>query len=163
MKVILVEGRSDRRALEALAGRRGRDLEAEGISIVAIGGAQAVRRYVERLHPDARLAGLCDRGEERHFRRAFERIERVDSVFVCDRDLEDELVRALGPTRVEEVLASENVLMRFRSFQQQPAWRGRDVLEQLHRFMSKDLAVPLVNALDLDRVPDPLDGVLAAV
>ena len=40
----LVEGISDQRALEALAARRGRDLEAEGVSVVPIGGAHAIGR-----------------------------------------------------------------------------------------------------------------------
>ena len=43
-RVILVEGVSDQRALEALAARHGRDLEAEGVAIVPIGGAHAVGR-----------------------------------------------------------------------------------------------------------------------
>ena len=37
--VVLVEGVSDQAALEALARRRGRDLAAEGIEIVSMGGA----------------------------------------------------------------------------------------------------------------------------
>src|SRR6266508_626609 len=42
--VVLVEGISDQFALEALAERRGRNLDAEGISVVPIGGAQAMER-----------------------------------------------------------------------------------------------------------------------
>ena len=53
---------------------------------------------------------------------------------VCDRDLEDELIRALGPGRVQEVLADLGELERFRAFQRQPQWRGREVTEQLRRF-----------------------------
>jgi hypothetical protein len=37
--VVLVEGLSDRCAVEALAERRGRDLRAERVSVVPIGGA----------------------------------------------------------------------------------------------------------------------------
>ena len=44
--VVLVEGVSDQRALEALAERRGRDLEAEQVAIVPIGGAQAIGRFL---------------------------------------------------------------------------------------------------------------------
>jgi predicted ATP-dependent endonuclease of OLD family len=39
--VVLVEGLSDRHAVEALARRRGRDLVAEGVEVVAPGGADA--------------------------------------------------------------------------------------------------------------------------
>jgi predicted ATP-dependent endonuclease of OLD family len=40
--VILVEGVSDQRAVEAVAERRRRDLAAEGVAVVPIGGAQAI-------------------------------------------------------------------------------------------------------------------------
>ena len=69
--VILVEGVSDQRALEALARRRGRELESEGVSVVPIGGAHAIGHYLERFGPsglDLRLAGLCDAGEETRVR-----------------------------------------------------------------------------------------------
>ncbi len=62
---ILVEGVSDQAALETLASRGARDLEAEGICIVPLGGATSVRRFLERLGPhglDLRLLGLCDVG-----------------------------------------------------------------------------------------------------
>ena len=65
--VVLVEGISDQRALEALAERRGRDLEAQGISVVAMGGSKNVTRFLEMFGPqgfDVRLAGLCDAAEE---------------------------------------------------------------------------------------------------
>ena len=65
--VVLVEGISDQIAVETLAERRGRNLEAEGISIVPIGGAQAIGNFLDRFGPkgyDLELAGLCDAGEE---------------------------------------------------------------------------------------------------
>ena len=68
--IVLVEGVSDQRALEALAERRGRNLDAEGISIVPIGGAQAIGSFLERFGPqglDVRLAGLCDVGRGEPF------------------------------------------------------------------------------------------------
>src|SRR5712691_712244 len=60
--VVLVEGISDQVALETLAGCRGRNLETEGVSVVPIGGAQAIGRFLNRFGPqgsDVRLAGLC--------------------------------------------------------------------------------------------------------
>ena len=74
--VVLVEGSSDQCAVEALAERRGRNLDAEGISIVPIGGAQAIGRFLDHFGPkglDTRLAGLCDAAEESDFRRGLER------------------------------------------------------------------------------------------
>ena len=166
--MILVEGESDRLALEALARRRGRDLEAEGVSIHAIGGAHAIRREVDRLHRRARLAGLCDLQEERHFRTAFDAVGLARRVFVCERDLEDELIRALGLDRVEEVVASQGELETFRSFQNQPAWRGRPVEAQLRRWLQNGgryLRYPplLIEALEPERIPRPLVGVLEHV
>jgi hypothetical protein len=74
--LVIVEGVSDKVALEALAERRGRNLDAEGISVVPIGGAQGIGRFLEQLSAaerNVRLAGLCDAGEERDFRRGLER------------------------------------------------------------------------------------------
>jgi OLD-like protein len=180
--VVLVEGISDRIALETLAERRGRALAAEGISIVAIGGAQAIGRYLNLFGPqglDLRLAGLCDAGQERDFRRGLERaglgsnlarteMERL-GFYVCDADLEDELIRALGADMVEEVVAAHGDLGPFRTLQKQPAWQGRPKAEQLRRFMGSGgrrkirYARFLVEALDLEQVPRPIEHVLAHV
>jgi len=180
--VVVVEGISDRVALEALAERRGRDLEAEGIAIVAIGGAQALGRFLAELGPsgrDLRLAGLCDAGEEGDFRRALERaglgspatrdaMERL-GFYVCDADLEDELIRALGAAGVEEVVEAQGDLRAFRTLQRQPAWEGRPPEQQLRRFMGSGgrrkirYARLLVEALELGQVPRPLSSVLAHV
>jgi hypothetical protein len=177
--VVLVEGVSDRVALEALAERRGRNLEAERISIVPMGGAQAIGRFLDRFGPrglGVRLAGLCDAAEERDFRRGLERaglgsnltraeMERL-GFYVCVTDLEDELVRAVGAAAVEQIIAAEGELGSFRTFQKQPAKRELTYEEQLWRFMwnrKARYATLLVHALDLDRVPRPLDGVLAHV
>jgi hypothetical protein len=73
--VVLVEGLSDRIALETLAARRGRDLAAEGVSVVQIGGAQALGRFLRAFGPhglDVRLAGFCDAAEESEFARGLE-------------------------------------------------------------------------------------------
>ena len=176
--VVLVEGISDCVALETLAERRGRDLEAEGIAVVPIGGAQAIGKVLERLRGEGvRLAGLCDAGEERHFRRGLERaglgsaLTRVDmerlGFYVCDVDLEDELIRSLGAETVLRVAESEGDLNAFRTLQKQPAWQGRPVEAQLRRWMGSGgrrktrYARLLVEAaLAQNRVPRPLDGVL---
>jgi hypothetical protein len=180
--VVLVEGTSDQVALEALAERRGRNLEAERISIVPIGGAQAIGAFLNLFGPrglDVRLAGLCDAAEEGEFRRGLERaglgsdLTRFDmealGFYVCVADLEEELIRALGADSVEEVVDAHGDLGSFRTLQKQPEWRGRTTEEQLRRFMGSGgrrkirYARFLVEALDLTEVPRPLDGVLAHV
>jgi hypothetical protein len=180
--VVLVEGVSDRVAVEALAERRGRNLAAEGIAVVPMGGAQAIGSFLEVFGPqgrDLRLAGLCDAGEEGDFRRALERaglgsnltrggMERL-GFYVCVADLEDELIRSLGAAAVERVVEAQGDLGPFRTLQKQPAWQGRATEEQLRRFMGSGgrrkirYARLLVQALDLARVPRPLDSVLAHV
>ena len=180
--VVLVEGISDRVALEALAERRGRNLAAEGVAIVPIGGAQAIGRALETYGPNGlglRVAGLCDAGEEREFRRGLERaglgspadragLERL-GFHVCVVDLEDELIRALGAETVVAVVEAQGDLQAFRTLQKQPEWRGRPTEEQLRRFMGSGgrrkirYARHLVEALHPARVPRPLDAVLAEV
>jgi len=49
--VVLVEGVSDQWALEALAHRRGRDLDAEGVNVVPMGGSKNIGRFLERFGP----------------------------------------------------------------------------------------------------------------
>jgi hypothetical protein len=86
--------------------------------------------------------------------------------FVCDADLEDELVRSAGAEAVERVIAAEGELASFRTFQKQPAKRELPYEEQLWRFMwnrKARYATLLVQSMDLDRVPRPLEGVLAHV
>jgi hypothetical protein len=159
MVVVLVEGITDRIALEAVAAKLGIDLGAERIEIVPIGGAQAIRRAAAQYDGE-RVVGLCDAGEERWFRRVL-----GDATYVCAADLEDELIRALGAAGVEEVIATQAELETFRNFQNQPAWRGRPVEAQLRRWLQNGgryLRYPplLVEALEPERIPPPLAGVL---
>jgi predicted ATP-dependent endonuclease of OLD family len=180
--VVLVEGVSDQLALEALAERRGRSLDAEGVSIVPIGGSKNIGTFMDLFGPqgvDAKLAGLFDVAEEGDYQRGLERagigskLTRADmerlGFYACVADLEDELIRALGSEVVERVIDSQGDLESFRSFQRQPAWRGRPVEQQLHRFFGThsgrkiQSAALLVAALDLSQVPRPLDRVLAHV
>jgi hypothetical protein len=182
LALVLVEGVSDQVAVETLAARRGRDLRGEGVAVVPIGGAQAignVLRAIRAEEREVRLAGLCDAREERDFQRALERAglgsdltrDAMEALgfYVCDADLEDELIRSLGADAVEDALAVHGDLASFRTLQKQPQWRGRPTEQQLRRFMGSGgsrktkYARLLVEALDLARVPRPLDRVLAHV
>ena len=110
-----------------------------------------------------RVVGLCDAGEERFFRRVL-----PDATYVCVKDIEDELLRAVGVPRVEALLEAQGELVTFRHFQNQPAWRGRPAAEGLPRWLqSADRRryryLPLlVEMLGPDEIPAPLAGVLAA-
>lgn len=165
---ILVEGASDRAAVLAAARVLERDLAIEGVAVLPMGGAMSVRRYVGLLGPSGaglRLHGLCDAGELRFFERAG---LVGDATAVCRPDLEGELIHALGVQRVEELLEGEGDLRLFRTFQQQPAQRGRPDTHQLHRFFGttsgrkEQYGRVLTAALTADTLPEPLRAVAAA-
>lgn len=176
--VLLVEGRSDAAAIDVLATRSGRDFEAERISVIPIGGATAIRRFLEPFGPsglDLRLAGLVDAGEWRFFRQAIQHDKHPEltpdemeqlGFFICDPDLEHELVRAIGTYRTIEVIASEGHAKALQMFQNQPAQRERPLDQQLFRFMAtmsgrkSKYAAALATAVDLHRMPRPIDALL---
>jgi hypothetical protein len=174
--VVLVEGVSDRRAIEALARRRGQDLHASGVTVVPMAGITNAARFLSLLGPqgfDTRLSGLYDRGEEAAFAHALQRAGLGEALttpamnelgfFVCVRDLEDELIRALGAERMDAVIREQGELRRFRSFQRQPAQRGKSIERQLWRWMGNRkirYASVLVDALDLSAIPSPLERLL---
>lgn len=180
--VVLVEGISDQIALEVLATRLDRDLDAEGVVIFPVGGAQALQRYVEHFGPTGKgyeLAGMCDVGEELIVRRALAsagigtpqtRPEMRSLGFhVCVEDLEDELIRAVGTDTIETLLDTQGDLGSFRTMQKQPEWRSRETEAQLRRFFGSGArrklryARLLVEAMESARYPEPLVAVLDAV
>src|ERR1700760_3319561 len=100
--VVLVEGLSERYAVETLARRRGRDLDAEGVRVLAMDGATNIGRFLDRYGPyglGVRLAGLYDAAEEGFFRRGLVRAGLAPGesragmeelgFFGCSADLED--------------------------------------------------------------------------
>lgn len=154
--VVVVEGESDRIAVETIAERFGLHVP----EIHVAGGAHGVRR-VARILPGRRLLGLVDRAE----RHALEQV--VDEVFVCDPDLEGEFIRALGARAVERVIAEQGEWESFRRLQGQPAQRERPVEAQLARFISgrsgnkARYARLLAGAVPLPDVPAPLAAIVA--
>lgn len=179
---ILVEGVSDQAALRALALRRGRDLPAEGIEVVAMDGATNAARYLHDYGPAGRdvvLAGVFDEAEERFFRLGLERAgfdpgpktEDLEELgfFVCRADLEDELIRAVGADEVLRLVVAEGEERSFRTLQRQPAMRDKSLVHQLRRMMGgrtggkERWARLLVETVPLEQVPYPLDAVLAQV
>src|SRR5947207_12482293 len=111
--IVLVEGVTDELALTLAARRSGRDLEAEGVSVVPINGAHAISRFLRQLaaeEPGAKLAGLYDEAEEKVIQAALERAgygpnlgrSQLEALgfFACVADLEEELIRAAGETNL---------------------------------------------------------------
>jgi hypothetical protein len=178
-EVVLVEGLSDQIAVETLANRRGLDLT-KGVSVLPMGGATSIPKFLALFGPRGlglRVAGLCDAGEERYFRRALEQVglgeglTRADmeslGFFVCVDDLEDELIRWLGAATVERVIDEEGDLRSFRTLQRQPAQRSRSVEQHLRRFMGSiggrkaRYARALTTALADREAPRPLELLVA--
>jgi len=173
--MVLVEGMSDKAALETLAERRGMTLGGLGMQVVSMGGVTNIGKYLVAMR-GVTLAGLCDAGEERYVMHALAKagIARPQSraelaahgFYVCDADLEDELIKAVGVGAVVRIIESQGELGSFRTFGKQPAQRGRTAEQQLHRFMGTrsgrkgQYARLLAHAVDLARIPEPLDRVL---
>ncbi|QIJ66860.1 TOPRIM nucleotidyl transferase/hydrolase domain-containing protein [Streptomyces sp. JB150] len=171
--VVLLEGPSDAAAVDAAAELRGRDLEAEGVCVLPMGGAMNVGRFAGLLGPTGlglRLTGLCDERERPYYLRGWQRAGAAqERFFVCAADLEDELIRALGVARVTELVRAEGDLRPLETFLRQPAQQGRSPQQQMRRFLGTKKGRKirygrvLIEALDPDRVPAPLDGLLAAL
>ncbi|MFD5863819.1 TOPRIM nucleotidyl transferase/hydrolase domain-containing protein [Agromyces sp. NPDC127015] len=176
--LVLVEGESDRLALEALAARLDADLPAADAAVVPMGGVTNLRHHLTALAREAeprRVLGLFDAGEVAYVRRAVDdaRLGRpgdpleATGFFACEPDLEGELIRALGAARVEELLAEHGELARFRTFQHQPFQRERPVEAQLRRFMGTHagrkarFAPILVAALEPRRIPAAMAALIA--
>ncbi|WP_245206470.1 ATP-dependent endonuclease [Kitasatospora sp. RG8] len=168
---VLVEGPSDLAAVETLATRHGRDLPAEGVCVISMGGAMNIARYAALLGPPGlglRLAGLCDENEQSFYDRGLERAGAPrQGFFVCVADLEDELIRALGVPRAEEIVRTEGDLPAWQAFTRQPAQQDRPPHRQMRRFLGTKKGRKiryghlLTDALDSGQVPAPLHNLLA--
>lgn len=88
---------------------------------------------------------------------------------MCAADLEDELIRALGTARVEEIVRTEGDLRAWETFLRQPARQGRPHQQQLRRFLGTKKGRKiryghlLVEALDHQQVPAPLDDLFTSL
>jgi len=175
--VLLVEGESDRNAVETLARRRGQDLVAAGVRVDVLHGVTNIGHALPGVvAAGLRAGGLYDAGEQHFVRRALERTGlRAEGsaaplsdqgFFVCVLDLEDELIRAIGVDGVLAVVKREGELDGFHILQRQPAHRDRPAEEQVRRFLGTRAGRKaryghlLAAAVPLDRVPPPLAGVI---
>jgi hypothetical protein len=177
--VVLVEGHSDAVALHTLAERRGRDLAAERIEVLAMGGITNTRAFASRYGPrglGVPLAGLYDAAEEAKLRHGLA-AAGLDAAlepgalsglgfFKCSADLEDELIRALGADAVEAVIDAAGEAHSLRLLAGMPAQRHWTRAAVLRRFLGvrsgrkARYAALLVDALEPGRVPEPLAALL---
>lgn len=179
--VVLVEGHSDRVALEVVATRRGLDLAGDGIEVVAMGGITNTRAFATRYGPSGLgvpLAGLYDAADEDKLRRGLAAsglpaLEYGDpqrlGFFRCSDDLEDELIRALGLEAVEAVIESAGETRSLDLLAGMPAQRDWTRLQLVRRFLGvrsgrkARYAALLVAAMADGQEPAPLVGVLQHV
>ena len=195
--VVLVEGRSDRLAVEALARRRAESLAGDdpldGVELRELDGITNLRKALTPLRGGStRVLGLYDAAERRYVWRVLAGLGMLDEsgpagdlagpapgipetdqldalgFFGCERDLEDEVIRAAGADLVLETLDARE-LARFRRFQRQPAQRVRSIEEQLHRFAGtaagrkSRFAADVIDAVPLERTPATLNRLLDRV
>jgi len=180
--VVLVEGNSDRVALHTLAERRGRNLAAQGVEVVAMDGITNTRAFALRYGPhglNVPLAGLYDATEEAKLRNGLAAAGLVAALepdgpselgfYGCTADLEDELIRALGVERVEAVIGAAGEAHSLRLLAGMPAQRDWTREAVLRRFIGvrsgrkARYAALLVEALGPDHAPEPLAALLARV
>lgn len=176
--VVLLEGPSDVAAVRAVAAAYGVTDTVHRYRLVDMGGVTNIRRNLAALRAASvpvRVIGMCDAREAQIFARALQLTGgphhdaglAAHGFYVCDADLEDELIRALGTERVLTVLSRLGLLGRLETFQRQPAWRGRPLHEQLHRFAGVAsgrktlLAGALAEGLARHEAPAPLRRLVA--
>ena len=178
--VILVEGMSDRHALEVLAARHGRRLDEEGIAIVSTGGATNIARFLARFGP---------RGLDVRSRVCVTWPRRATSGAVSSGTVSVPTCRcrtwrrwgSTGASTIWRTSRSARTVQHPCSTSSRPTassrrsarcstnrpQRERSTEEQLRRFMGtrsgrkSRYARLLVETLDLDRIPRPLDRALA--
>ena len=173
-KVVLVEGISDILAVRALAERQGRNLDAEGVSLLSLEGGGGFEAYVSLLGRSGlglELLGLCDSDEEAQWatwlenagyghgldRQAMEAL----GFFVSDRDLEDELIRAVGIGAVLNIIKAEGDAAAFQAFTKQAPHAALSQEDQIRAFFRKRgrkarYASVLVDACTPGSEPQPL-------
>lgn len=183
---VLLEGTSDAAAIRALRAARGVAPEDEPCALVAMGGATNIRRQLDEivaLDPVPRVIGLCDEREAPFFVRALEvhhaalGLDAAPTLAtlpeagfqVCRRDLEDELMRALGVVGTLAVFDELDLGSTFDAFTRQLAWQGRPIWDQLRRFGTTTsgrkelLAGALAAAVEVAATPPPLAALLASM
>ncbi len=179
--LVLLEGPSDVAALEAVLARRVPAVPGAAYRLVDMGGVTNAARHLRhaaRTWPGRPVVGMCDAGEAGVVVRALQDQGRParsaadlpdQGFFLCDRDLEDELIRALGVEECLDLLEGMALGHRFRAFGRQRAWVDRPVQERLHRFAGiasgrkVRLAEAMAARLAPGRVPPPMAALVARV
>lgn len=170
--IVLLEGVSDVAAVRALMATC--EVDASPIELVSLDGATNLPRALKEvrlLRGDVDVLGLVDEAEAHVAVRALTEDHLpvqdasdlpVYGFFVCSRDLEDELIRALGAQRARDALVDAGLGGKLEALQNQDAWADQPLAEQVRRFCGvasgrKELAAGiLAAALAPEEFPEPL-------
>lgn len=154
--IVLLEGVSDVAAVRAIMHRN--DIGGDHVELRNLQGVTNVGRVlpeIRQLQPDADVLPVSDASDLPAY-----------GFFVCEADLEDELIRALGTSRAVEAIQSAGLGGKLEALQIQPAWADRPLAEQLHRFCGvasgrkEQVAGVLAAELSRDELPEPLSMLL---
>jgi hypothetical protein len=167
MTLVLVEGPSDAVAVETLARLRGTDLMAADVRIASMDGITNLGRFLIES-PDQPTLLMYDADETAFVERTVERTVAAVRRYVCDADLEDELIRALGVTAALTVVEKAGDLEQWETLTRQPFHRDRPDAAVLRRFMGttsgrkvRYAGLLVEAAVELDCVPPPLAALLS--
>lgn len=177
---VLLEGPSDVAAVSALMKTLG--IDPVPVELVSLNGVTNVGRVLEEIRllrgTDADVVGLCDAADTRFVEKALvaDGLPVADATdlpvygfFVCQQDLEDELIRALGPGRALVALQGAGLGSKLEALRTQEPWVDRPLAEQLHRFCGaasgrKELAAGiLATAMSEADIPEPLAMLLERI
>jgi predicted ATP-dependent endonuclease of OLD family len=174
--LIVVEGFSDLLALRTLTKLRGKDLDASGVSLLSLDGSGTFKHYLQLFGPEGlgvELRGLCDQDAERDW------IEKLSAAgigvadrasleengfFVCDPDLEAEMLSALEPTEITRVINEDGAEATFSSFASHPANSGLTEHEIQVAFFKNEKVrwAPLfAAAMSPTALPQPIERLLS--
>ena len=144
-------------------------------------GAGGLGTFLKLLGPAGfrlKLAGLCDADKEADWGRILKlagvctaetraALEQA-RFYVCNCDLEDELIRAFGVPQLLQLIEEVGDRPAFDLFCGQPLHKPKSTEEKLRAFLAtkgkKVRYAPLiVESIDVTKLPAPLEGVLASV
>ncbi len=156
----------------------GKNLDGSGVSVLSLDGAGTIKHYLRLFGPQGlgvRLHGLCDEDAEGDWidkltNAGIDVASRSDleehGFYVCEPDLESELVAALGSTGVNQVIAEQSAEGTYNSFANQPSNSDKSEVEIQVSFCKLDKVrwAPLLSsALAPTSVPSPIAGVLGGI
>lgn len=175
-RIMFVEGPADRLAILSLARKNNLSLDSRGVSVIALNGADILTWFLKLFGPTGfqlPVCGMCDLDHAPQWSKCLEDsglgknrsqadMEKI-GFFVCDRDLEDELVKALGDAKVIQAINENGDTKAWNVFCQQPTYKALAQPALIRAFLAKRkvLYAPILVSELSTTIPRPLKEVLA--